>query len=50
VVLALTVVMLFINLLADDDMVIMVLIICFFALILFQLRNLPSTSYQVPVL
>jgi hypothetical protein len=46
-VLTLTVVMLFISLLTNDEMVIMVLIICFFALVLFQMRNLPTSSYQV---
>ncbi len=45
----LTIIMLLISIIGDDEMSIIVLIICFIALILFQLRNLPVTSYQVDV-
>jgi hypothetical protein len=47
VVLVLTIIMLLISLLADDDMAVIFLIICMFALILFQMPNMPTTSYQV---
>jgi hypothetical protein len=47
IVLILTIIMLLISIIGDDEMSIIVLIICFFALILFQLKNLPPTSYQV---
>jgi hypothetical protein len=47
VILLLSIIMLVISLLGDDEMAIIVLIISLFAIILFQLKNLPSTSYQV---
>lgn len=47
VVLLLTTIMLFVSLLADDDMTVIFLIISLFALILFQMPNLPTSSYQV---
>jgi hypothetical protein len=47
VILILTIVMLAISIIDNNQMSIIVLIICFFALILFQLRTLPITSYQV---
>jgi len=47
IILLLSMIMLIISFVGDDEMAIIVLIICLFALILFQLKNLPSTSYQV---
>ena len=48
IILVLTIVILIVSILGNNQMSIIVLIICFFALILFQLKTLPSTSYQVP--
>lgn len=50
IILLLSIIMLIISFVGDDDMAIIVLIISLFALILFQLKNLPSTSYQVQYL
>lgn len=47
VILILTLIMLFISLASEDKLSILTLIICFMALLLFQLRNLPTTTYQV---
>ena len=50
IILLLSIIMLIVSFIGDDEMAIIVLIICLFALILFQLKNLPSTSYQVQYL
>ena len=47
IILVLTIAMLIVSIFSNNQMSIIVLIICFFALILFQLKTLPSTSYQV---
>lgn len=47
IILVLTILMLVISIIENNQMSIIVLIICFFALILFQLKTLPMTSYQV---
>ena len=45
-----TLVMLLISFISDDEMAIIALIICLFALILFQTKTLSTSSYQVPTL
>jgi hypothetical protein len=47
VVLVLSIVMLLVSLLGNDEMAVIFLIICMFALVLFQMPNMPTTSYQV---
>ena len=48
IILVLTIVMLVTSIVENNQMAIIVFIICLFALILFQLKTLPMTSYQVP--
>ena len=48
IILALTIVMLLASIFSKDNWSILSLVIAFFALVLFQMRSLPHTTYQVP--